>query len=173
METWKEIKGYSSRYGTPYFVSSEGRIKNWAGKILSFHKHRKGYQMVELRKEGKGIRKQVHRLVGISFIPNPNKLPQINHKDGIKTNNHISNLEWCTNDYNMAHAIANGLRPEIKKGEDHPQALLTNEQANEIRSVQLNKNGRGNKITRKSLCEKYGVSIHVIKDIRHGKSYNI
>lgn len=60
--------------------------------------------------------KSVHRLVAETFIPNPNKLPQVNHKDGNKLNNHISNLEWCDSTHNNRHALATGLRTGRKKG---------------------------------------------------------
>lgn len=65
------------------------------------HKDTKGYYQVKLRNEFGSKQFIIHRLVAMAFIPNPDNLPQINHKDEVKTNNHVSNLEWCTNDYNV------------------------------------------------------------------------
>ncbi len=57
----------------------------------------------------------VHRLVAETFIPNPNKFKDVNHKDGNKLNNNVNNLEWCTRSYNLIHAYNNGLKPTIKQ----------------------------------------------------------
>ena len=72
------------------------------------YKNKKGYLEFDFRRQG-GTVKLVHRLVAEAFIPNPNGLPQINHKDGDKTNNTVNNLEWCTTKFNINHAFDNGL----------------------------------------------------------------
>lgn len=100
-EVWKDIKGYEGKYQ----VSNLGRIKSLSyrntgiSKIL-VPKINKGYYEIGLYLNG--IRKMffVHRLVALTFIPNPNNLPQINHIDEDKTNNCVDNLEWCTQAYN-------------------------------------------------------------------------
>ena len=95
VEEWKPIKNYPG-----YEVSNFGLVRNSNGKILTPEKTKKGYLRVDLsNKEGRKHHK-VHRLVAISFIPNENNYPQINHKDECKTNNRVDNLEWCTNWYN-------------------------------------------------------------------------
>lgn len=167
MEEWKEIPGLSSRYGK-YKASSEGRVMNGKGKIMLLRPHYKGYRVIRVIKDGRSTNFQVHRAVALAFIPNPENKEQVNHKNGIKDDNRVENLEWCTSYENYTHARLNGLYRVMKKGGDSPAAHLTNEQALEIRNTKI-----GNGITRQSLCKKYGVSIHVIKDVRHGKSYKI
>ena len=95
-EIWKEIPGYEG----VYWASTLGHVRSTNG-VLKPSKHRDGYLKVVFCV--KGVRKtyQVHRLIALTFIPNPDNLPQINHKDENKTNNHIDNLEWCTMDYNI------------------------------------------------------------------------
>lgn len=63
----------------------------------------KGYQNVVLCKNGNSYNKIIHRLVAQAFIPNPNNLPEVNHKDGNKANNHVDNLEWITHRENVSH----------------------------------------------------------------------
>lgn len=172
MEYWKEIEGFISRYGKPYWVSSLGRFKNGYGKILSFHPHKKGYLMVSIPKDGKEMRWQAHRLVAKAFIPNPNQLPQVNHLDGDKKNNAVSNLEWCTNMHNKQHAIKNGLVPIYHHGEKNYCAHLTDREAAEIKSFKLKK-GPKQGLNRRKLAEMYGVTEYVIKDIRAGRTYVI
>lgn len=106
-EIWKQI---DDRYS----VSNFGRIKsNYANKekILKPYKNHRGYLMVDLRHPNTRKTMQVHRLVAIAFIPNPNNLPEVNHKDEDKTNNHVDNLEWCTTEYNCNYGTRN-----VRKG---------------------------------------------------------
>ena len=106
MEIWFDIPNFES-----YQVSSWGRIRNADGKLLLPEKSEKGYLKVRLCKHGKIFKKRVHRLVAEVFIDNPNDLPQVNHKDGNKENNSITNLEWVTDEENKEHAkrLRNGL----------------------------------------------------------------
>jgi hypothetical protein len=99
MEHWKDIEGYEGRYQ----VSDLGRVKSlYKGKerVMSAGKHKMGYLLVTLFNGCKRKTYTIHRLVADAFIPNPNNLPQINHKDECKTNNAVSNLEWCDAKYN-------------------------------------------------------------------------
>ena len=113
-EIWKDIKGYEGLYQ----ISSYGKVMIISsGKMLKPEITEKGYLRYELNKNGKRKRFKAHRLVGMNFIENNNNLPQINHKDGIKTNNHVSNLEWCDNSHNVRHAVRLGLYKRKNKHE--------------------------------------------------------
>lgn len=99
-EEWRDIEEYEGLYQ----VSNLGRVKSLKfgkEKILKFGKHKKGYLLVCLCKDGKQKMFQVHRLVAIAFIPNPNNYQEVNHKDENKENNCVENLEWCTREYNV------------------------------------------------------------------------
>lgn len=121
-EIWKDIENYEGLYQ----VSNYGRIKSLEREgtkrrkinecILSPAKNSCGYKTVVLHKDS--IRKTytVHRLVALAFIPNPDNLPQINHLNEDKENNHVENLEWCTNQYNQnygTHTERASLKKEI------------------------------------------------------------
>lgn len=101
MEIWKNIEGYYGKYQ----VSSWGRIRNAEkGRILTPYKTNKGYLKVGLFVGNHKTEKhRVNRLVAKAFIPNPNNFPQVNHKDGNKENNSVTNLEWITNEGNAKH----------------------------------------------------------------------
>lgn len=143
-EIWKDVIGYEGLYA----VSNLGRIKSYdkivktkkldyirKGKILEQHAFCNGYLKTKLYNgSGKFWNTPVHRLVATVFIENPNNYPIINHIDGDKTNNHIDNLEWCTQSHNNRHAYRTGLkRLENYTGEGNPTSKLTTEQVLSIR----------------------------------------
>lgn len=112
-EEWKDIPGYEGLYQASNLgrvksldrivVYKDGRMRTYKGRILSPGAVRGGYQAVLLSKNASYESKAVHRLVAEAFIPNPEKLPEINHRDRDVTNNNVTNLEWCTRLYNANH----------------------------------------------------------------------
>ena len=104
-EIWKAVVGYEDIYE----VSNKGRVRSIARGYPRLRKTPKhvvlGYPYLGLSDQGKMKTCYVHRLVGEAFIPNPTNLEEINHKDGDKANNDVSNLEWVSHQQNMHHAI--------------------------------------------------------------------
>lgn len=100
-------------YGN-YYITEFGNVFNTkSNTVLTWCDNGNGYKYVAIKVDGKMKNKTIHRLVAETFIPNPNNLPQVNHKDGNKNNNHVSNLEWITARDNNQHAIDKGLRNTI------------------------------------------------------------
>lgn len=112
MEYWKDIKGYEGIYQ----VSNHGRVRSLnrtdsigriiSGRILSYSLSGSGYRQLALSKNDKVRYFQIHRLVAEAFIPNPNNLPCVNHKNENKTDNRVENLEWCDKRYNLNYGTA-------------------------------------------------------------------
>ncbi len=112
-EVWKDVLGYEGLYQ----VSNKGNVRSVArknsigrkcgGRMLKPIPHTNGYPQVSLYKNGIAKTKKIHRLVVEAFIPNPNNLPEVNHLDEVKDNNELSNLEWCTREYNNNHGTRN------------------------------------------------------------------
>lgn len=116
-EIWKDIGGYEGLYQ----ISNMGRVKSLSRvrkgnkgvttivheKILKLKNKKGGYLGVSLSKENTPTNFEVHRLVAKAFIPNPDNLPEVNHKDEVKTNNCVDNLEWCDRKYNCNYGTRN------------------------------------------------------------------
>ena len=143
-ELWKPISGYEGIYE----VSSLGRVrsldrvvvdyrgieKSVGGKILKPGVTNKGYYIVSLNSVDKRHTLTVHRLVANAFVPNLDNKPQVNHINGIKTDNRICNLEWLTNEENMKHAINNGLANKggRKKGSQNKKITICSKKSNNV-----------------------------------------
>lgn len=120
-ERWKDVEGYEGKYQISNFgnvksISRHIRLQNGVlmklpNKILKTM-DRNGYRMVNLFMDGKTKSVNVHRLVALSFIPNPNNLPFVNHKDEVRSNNNVSNLEWCSCKYNLNYGTSTERRSQ-------------------------------------------------------------
>ena len=147
----KDVCGYEGLYK----VDENGNVFSVRNnKLLKRMMFPSGYEYVHLC-NGKGKTKlfRVHRLVAETFIPNPNNLPEVNHKDGDKLNNNVKNLEWCTNLENMRHSVETGLRNI--KGENNPSAKLTVKDVVNIRKEYIPKSKEFGTV---ALARKYGVT---------------
>jgi len=165
METWKRIVGFSS-----YEISDMGRIKtyNWKNTgreaIIRPALDGSGYLRTMLKPDSGKIKTvKVHRLVLMTFIGAPKDEYVCNHKNGIRSDNRLCNLEWVTISENAKHSFRIGL--SSNKGEKNPAAIITPEKVIEIRkNYQYGKNCKSG-TTKKELAEKYGVSFTIIKNI--------
>jgi hypothetical protein len=140
-----------------HIVHSDGKVWSKAWNRFMNPAIKAGYNSLVIN----GKTKRIHRIVAEAFLPNPNNLPEINHKSGVKTDNRVENLEWCTRLENVKHAIQSGLTKI--KGEDNCYSKLTNMQVLEIR--------KSKGIYQKELAGKYGISQSVISKIRNNKNW--
>ena len=168
-EIWAWIEGYEGRYQ----ISNFGRVKSFPKRnfhgtiILKPEINRQGYLRVGLHKNGKVKHFPIHRLVAQAFITNSDNLPEPNHEDGCKFNNHVSNLKWSTKSENMQHAARIGIITGLH-GEKNPMAKLTNAQREEIRQIFVKGDPEFGVC---ALARKYGVVPATICRIVNGKAY--
>lgn len=167
-EIWKEIKGYEGIYS----ISSFGNVKRHERsvpsknasrmvlkeKLLKIHTNHRGYSYVVFGVNNKSQNYSIHRLIAEYFIPNPENKEQVNHINGIKSDNRIENLEWATRKENMVHARENNLFPsDHNRGIKHGKAILNPKKVREIR--ELKDNGK----SYKQLADLYSVSMGCIQ----------
>ena len=124
-EIWKDIPEYEGLYQ----VSNLGRVKNNKGLIRKPRLYKDGYFDITLSKNNKKRTKRINRLVSLAFIPNPNNYPMVNHKDENKLNNRLSNLEWCTNKYNINYGTHNERMAETLS----KSIIMCDKQGNELK----------------------------------------
>ena len=177
-EIYKDIIGYENIYQ----ISNLGNVKvlerSWrCGNNYNVIKHHKeyilktkitskGYAAVKLCKDGKRSWPLVHRLIAQAFISNPNNLPDVNHRNGIKKDNSISNLEWITNLDNIKHASLNGLLP---RGESMYCSKITESQA--LRIKYIYNYMKPKKGYWSSVEKNLGISRTSLENIKYGKNW--
>lgn len=171
MEEWRDIKGFEGLYQ----ISCKGKVKSLKriidrgdkGKyirkerLLSLSFDKDGYIKVCIQKNGKRIYTNTHIIVAKTFIPNPNNLPEVNHKDGIKSNNCKNNLEWCNKSYNRQHAYDTGLQKSVS-GVKHYRSKLSKKDIIKIRK---------SKLKGVELAKQFGVSPQTISRVKLNRSY--
>ena len=164
-EIWKDVVGYEGTYQ----ISSIGRVKS-STTILKIATNYLGYHHLRLGSIKNKNKKSftVHRLVAIAFIDNPYNYNEVNHINGIKTDNRLENLEWCTRKENMQHALKNGLW-EIRFGENARNVKITENDVIEIRRLFSLKSQNG--LTCQKIADKYGMSYSGINEIVNRKTW--
>lgn len=174
-EIWKDLKSYEGFYQ----ISNTGKIKGLErtcktkGNAIRKVKEKllnlfliKGYYYVTLNRESVMDQFRINVLVGKTFIPNPDNLEMINHKDCNKRNNHIDNLEWCTHQQNMKQGVDNKLF-KGRLGEKHHNHKLFENDIIEIRKRLT----QGN--TGRSIAKDFKMSEAMISLIKHNKNWKL
>lgn len=177
-EEWVDIQGYEGIYQ----ITSSGKVRSLDKEVFSYPNSKRlvkgrtlkplrdklGYRYFQLSDKNSKIKNcKFHRLLCIAFIPNPENYPHVNHKNGIKYDNRLENLEWCTHRQNMKHAWSNGLIPEPVTiyGEKSNFAKLSDIQAKEIK-IRLRKGDHP-----KDIAEDYPVGFSAVREIKAGRSW--
>jgi hypothetical protein len=175
IEIWKDIKGFEELYQVSNFgrlkrlqrkiVTKDNVSKTLPKKILLQYINRKGYSVITLNKNKKGIisTHSIHQLVAKAFISNPNNKYTVNHINGIKTDNRVENLEWATQRENVKHAYDTGLKKCMKGSKNH-SAKLTETDVKQIRRL-LTHN------TQRELARVFKVSDGAISFIANNKTW--
>lgn len=171
IEEWKAIPEFEG-----YQVSNTGKVRGidryrknkkgfcfLKGKELKQLTNKKGYLEVRFRKKGCHSR-VVHRLVAIAFIPKIQDFNQVNHINGIKSDNRVENLEWVNNSINQLHAYKNGLQPS-RTGENNSNVKITNDDVTAIKI--LYNSGK----TNSEISTLTNINVNIVRDIIYGRSW--
>lgn len=148
-----------------YFISKDSD-RVWSkkkGRFLALIKINHGYYAARVHNEEGSKMFLIHRLLASAFIPNPENKPCVNHKNGKKLENFLENLEWCSYQENIQHAISMGLIPPKEKGKPR-KARLTKDQVLEIKN-------NPDRLTQAQLAEKLGVLKQVVYGVCQGRTY--
>lgn len=152
----KDIPGYEGRYS----ATKEGRIYSHKNKrLLKNYRTKNGYLKVELHKDGGSKAMLVHRLIALTYIPNPSNYPHINHLDSVRDNNLWTNLEWCTPSMNSMHAISKGSHVTAKVRKLTPETMT--------QIIQMRRKG----MSQPKIAKVLGVSTPTVGDYLLGKTY--
>lgn len=157
MEIWKDIDiaGYE--------VSNHGRVrKTESKKVIRFGNH-DGYERLVVRIDGKTYNRSVHRLVAIAFIPNYENKPEVNHINGIRNDNRVENLEWCTRVENLEHAW-NVLGFVLNPDNAAHNRKITDDQVRQIKTLLK-------EVPYRQVAEIVGTSFHIVRNIYRGKTW--
>lgn len=156
MEEWREAADNVE-------VSSHGNVRDLTSRNpKNIYHDAFGYPTVTAKIEGKSKAVRVHRLVASAFITNSDNLNEVNHKDGNPKNNHISNLEWCTHQYNMQHTVDTGLRLGV--GVNHHWNKLKEHEILEILKLKWVYG-----LSHRLIASLYGISHQHVSDISKQK----
>ena len=159
---------------TNYYVSNLGNVKSYYPTTKNW-KHKKpqlsnrGYLRVSFNLDKKYTLKTIHRLVAQMFIPNPNDLPQVNHKNGIKTDNRVENLEWISVSNNHKHSYSElGRIRKGVKGELNGKSKLTNEMVNYVR---MNHKPYSREFSLEKMAKQFNVHSSTLHHVIHNKTW--
>lgn len=167
-ERWSPVQIASGSFSELYEVSDLGKVKTTSTRrgtrtqrVLLGTKTALGYVAIKLSRNGVTKAYPLHRIVLSAFVPQPNKdRNEVNHKNGIKTDNRLENLEWVTRSENMTHAFATDLAVP-KRGEQHANRKLSEVDVLDIRRL------LDDGVSQKALCQQFNVSKFAIYAIQH------